>query len=270
MDSRQQCFYCSKTFSYIGTYITHLGRDHNKENVYVSAEKLPDDGFVTTHDSILLQFIHEPHRDPFLHPSDNDSCDTEADRENACIDPEQPPVWTRMNGTPHLDNRLGWKPIINKYFAIFDNEIETWSLCSCVEEYWLAYWCVKHNSSRAAINKLIRNLTMATFSNFTWSHTVLKRVNEMSYAMGVALGNPAKCVTIVWPIETTFVMMITHISSSAILLNALNSSFHSLRSGNICRMLQQRNSMMLRKVSTQRWNQATVGEMNRYVGWISS
>jgi len=66
------------------------------------------------------------------------------------------------------------------------------------------------------------------------------------------LGNPAKCVTIVWPIQTTFATMITHVSFTAILLNALSSSCNSLRSGNICRMHQQRNSMMLRNISAQR------------------
>jgi len=85
-----------------------------------------------------------------------------------------------------------------------------------------------------------------------------------------SLRNPAKCVTIVWPIQTTFAMMITHVSFTAILLNALSSSCNSLRSGNICRMHWRRNSMMLRNVSTQRWNQATGGGMNRYVSWISS
>jgi len=84
------------------------------------------------------------------------------------------------------------------------------------------------------------------------------------------LWNPAKCVTIVWLIQTTFTTMITHVSFTAILLTALTSSCNSLRSGNICRMLQQRNSMRLRNLSSQRWNQATGGGMNRYVSWISS
>jgi len=83
------------------------------------------------------------------------------------------------------------------------------------------------------------------------------------------LGNPAKFVTIVLPIQTTFATMITHISFTAILLNPLRSSCNRLRSGNICRMLQARNSMMLQNVSTERWNQATGGEMNSYVSWIS-
>jgi len=77
-------------------------------------------------------------------------------------------------------------------------------------------------------------------------------------------------VTIVWPIQPTFTMMITHVSSTPILFNALSSSCNSLRSGIICRMLQQRNSMMLRNVYTQRWNQVTGGRMYRYVSWITS
>jgi len=185
MDIRQQYLYCSKTYSYIGTYITHLRRNHKERIVYVSAEQLPDDGFAIEHDSILLPVVHEPHCDLFLHPSDDNSSDTEADSENACIDPEKPPVWTRIYGTPHLDIRLAGKPISNEYFDFFDNEIDLWSLFSCEEEYQLAHWCIKHNLSRAAINKLLRNHTMATISNFALSHTSFKRLNEMSYAMGI-------------------------------------------------------------------------------------
>jgi len=96
MDLHQQYLYCSKTDSYIGGYITHLRRDHKERILYISAEQLPDDGIAIEHDSILLPFVLEPHRDPFLHPSDDDSSDTEADSENACIDAEQPPVRTRI------------------------------------------------------------------------------------------------------------------------------------------------------------------------------
>jgi len=111
MDPRQQCLYCSKTYTYIGAYITHLRCDHKARRVYVSSEQLPDDGFAIEQDSFLFPFFHEPHPKPFLHPSDNDSSDSEADSENACIDPEKPPVQTRICGTPHLDNRLAGKLI---------------------------------------------------------------------------------------------------------------------------------------------------------------
>ena len=178
MDIRQQYLDCTKTYSYIGAYITHLCRDHTEWIVYVSAEQLPDNGSAIEYDTILLPFIPEPHRDPSLHPSNNDSSNTEADSENACIDPEQPPVCTRICGTPHLDNRLAGKPIGNKYFDILDYVIELWSLFSCEEKYRLAHWCVQHNLSRAAINKLFRNPTMATVSNFTLSHTLFKRLNK--------------------------------------------------------------------------------------------
>jgi hypothetical protein len=159
------------TYSYIGTYIAHLRCDHKERTVYVSAEQLPDDGCAIEHDSIRLPFVHEPHHDPFLHHSDDDSSDTEADSENACIDPEQPPVQTRICGTPQLDNRLAGKPISNEYFVVFNDEIDVWSPFSCAEEYRLAHWCVKLNLSRAAINELFRNRTMATVSNVTSSHT---------------------------------------------------------------------------------------------------
>jgi hypothetical protein len=185
MDPRQQCLYCWKRYSHISAYITHLRRDHKEMIVYVSPEPLPADGFAIQHNSILLPFVHEPHHDPFLHPSDNDSSDTAADSENACIDPEQPPVRTGIGGTPHLDNRLAGKPVSIQYFNVFDDEIDLWSPCSCEEEYRLVHWCVKHNLSRAAINELFRNPTMATVTNFTCSHTLFKRLNEMSYAMGI-------------------------------------------------------------------------------------
>jgi len=137
MNLRQLCLYCSKTYSYIGTYMAHLRRDHKERRVYVSAEQLPDDGFAIEHDSIRLPIVHEPHHDAFFHPSDDDSSDTEADSKNACIDPEQPPVWTRICGTPHLDNRLAGKHISNEYFNFFNDEIDLWSPFSCDEEYRL-------------------------------------------------------------------------------------------------------------------------------------
>jgi len=141
MDLRQLCHYCPKTYSYISAYITHLHRNHKERIVYVSAKQLPDDGFAIEHDSILLPFVHVPHHDPFFHPSDHHSSDTEADSENACIDPEQPPVRTRICDTPHFDNRLAGKPISNEYFDVFDYEIDLWSPVSCEEEYRLAHWC---------------------------------------------------------------------------------------------------------------------------------
>jgi len=44
------------------------------------------------------------------------------------------------------------------------------------EEYWFAHWCIKHNLSSAAFNKLFRNPTIATITNFTLSHTSCKRL----------------------------------------------------------------------------------------------
>jgi len=104
MDLRQQCLYCCKTYCYIGTYITHLCRNHKERIVYVSAKQLPDDGFAIEHDSIFLRFVRKPHCHPFLHPFDNASSDTEAASENGHINPQQPPVRTCMYGTRHLHN----------------------------------------------------------------------------------------------------------------------------------------------------------------------
>jgi len=185
MDLLQQCLDCSKTYTYIGAYITHLHRDGEERIVYVSAEQLPDDGFAIEHDSIPLPFVHEPHQDPFLHPSCNNSSETEADSEDACINAEQPPVRTRIYVTPHLDNGLARNAISINHSDIFDDEIDPGSPFSCEEESRLAHWCVKHNLSRAAINELIRNPMMATVSNFTSSHALFKRLNKMCYAMGI-------------------------------------------------------------------------------------
>jgi len=93
---------------------------------------------------------------------------------------------------------------------------------------------------------------------------------KFSTCWALTLGNRAKCDTNVWPTQTTFPTIITHVSFTSILWNALSSSCNSLHSGNICCMLQQRNSMMLRNASTQRWNQVTGGGMNRNVSWIAS
>jgi hypothetical protein len=171
--------------SYIGTYITHLHRNHKEKIVYVAAELLANDGFGIQSNSIQLPFIPEMHSDPLLHHSDDDSIDTEAGSENACIDPEQPPVRTRIYGSPHFNNRLSSKRISNKYFNIFDDEIDLCSPLSCEEEYRLAHLCVKHYMSKAAINKHFWNPTMATISNFTSSHTLFKRLNKMSETIGI-------------------------------------------------------------------------------------
>jgi len=185
MDLHQQCLYCSNASSYVSTFLTHLHQAHKDRIVYVSAEQLPDVGFVIKHHRILLPFVHEPHRDPFLHPSDDDSSDTEAGSQDGCVDPKEPPVRTRNYGTPHLRNHLAGKPISNKHFDIFDNEIDPWSPFPWEEEYRLAHWCVKHNLSRAAINERFRNRTMATVIIFTMSHTLFKSLNTMSYATGI-------------------------------------------------------------------------------------
>jgi len=84
-----------------------------------------------------------------------------------------------------MDNHIAGKPISNEYFDIFDDEIDLYSPFSCEEEYQLVNCCIKHKLSRAAINEHFKNPMMATISNFTSSHTLFKRLNEMSYAMGI-------------------------------------------------------------------------------------
>jgi hypothetical protein len=185
MNLHQQYLYCSKMYSYITAYITHLHCDHTECRVYVWLEQLPDDGLAIEHDSIPFPVIQEPHRDLFVHPSDDDYSDTKANSQNACINPEQLAFRTSRNGTPYFDTCLAVKPISMKYFEIFNNDRDLWSPLLGEREYWLAYWCDMHNLSSAAINEYIRNPTMATVRNFTSSQTIFKRLHEMSYVMGL-------------------------------------------------------------------------------------
>jgi len=178
MDIRQQCLDSSKSYSFSRANITHLRHDRKVRIIYLSTKPLPDDGFASEHHSIELPCIYEPHGDPSLHSSDNDSSDTEADSHNQCIDPAQPPVQAPIYGTPHLDNRLPSKPISTSYFDILEVEKDRLSPYCCEEDYRSAHRCVKHNFSRAAINELFRNPTMSTISNFTLPHTLFTNVEH--------------------------------------------------------------------------------------------
>jgi len=103
---------------------------------------------------------------------------TEADRNNTCIDQQQPPVWTFIYGSSHLDNGLVGRPVSNEHFDIFDNDIDLCSLFSCDMEYWLAHWYIKHNLRRAAINELSTNPSIPTVSNFTLSNRWFNMLGE--------------------------------------------------------------------------------------------
>jgi len=126
MDIHPRGLHCSKTDFYIGVCITHLRRDRTWEIVLVPSDPLADNGFVMEHNSILLPFIHEMYPDPFSHPFDNLFRAITTDSDNSYIDPEAPPVWTYMYGTPLFDNSLACMPMSNKYFDIFEEEIDWW------------------------------------------------------------------------------------------------------------------------------------------------
>ena len=81
--------------SCIRPYIGHLRRAYTACIVYVTAEELPDNGFVIEIDSILLQFIPELHHDHQIPHSNDNSNNTEADIENVFVNPMQPPVQPR-------------------------------------------------------------------------------------------------------------------------------------------------------------------------------
>jgi len=151
MDIRQQCLYCLNLKSYISAYITNLSRDHKKWMLYIVATQLPADGVAIEYDSIQLPLVREPHPRCYPYTPEDRSSDTEAECKNPCIDPEQPPSWTRIDGTPQLDNHQAVQHISSEYFDIFENEIDLWSAFSFLEEYQSAHWFLKLNLSRAAI-----------------------------------------------------------------------------------------------------------------------
>jgi len=84
----QQCLYGSKTYSYIGTYITHLRRNHKERIVHLSVKQQPEDGFAIEHGSLLRPFVNELHCDPWLHTAEVDSSNTYANSENVFTIPE--------------------------------------------------------------------------------------------------------------------------------------------------------------------------------------
>jgi hypothetical protein len=131
MDIRQQCLYCSKLYSYSGTFINYVGADYTLMIVYVSGEQLSDDGTVGEHNSDLLSFVHALLRNPFVHPSDGDSSNSVADSQNVSTNPEHPHILLQIYGTPPLTNHYAGKPNCNEYFDIFQDAIDRWSLLIC-------------------------------------------------------------------------------------------------------------------------------------------
>ena len=91
------------------------------------------------HNSIPHPLNQEPHPNIVLHPSDNVSSETEAYSKNVCIDREHPPVWSRIYGTPHLDNDLAGRHICTEYCDILENDINLWSWLNCEEAYRIAH-----------------------------------------------------------------------------------------------------------------------------------
>ena len=173
-------------------YITHLYCEHKERILYVSAEQMPDDGFAIKQDSILMRLVDETHHDPFPQLANNHASDTEANTKNAFIDPEQPPVRTLISATPHWENQLTGKTIGNQYFNILDDDPDLWSPFSCEEEYWLAHQCVEHILRGAVIYGHFGNCMMPTVRISTLSHTGIKRVTEISQAMGIDSSTSAK------------------------------------------------------------------------------
>ena len=100
---------------------------------------MPDVCLGIMHNSIPHPLNQEPHPDIVLHPSDNVSSETEAYSKNVCIDREHPPVWSRIYGTPHLDNYLAGRHICTEYCDILENDINLWSWLNCEEAYRIAH-----------------------------------------------------------------------------------------------------------------------------------
>jgi len=89
------------------------------------------------------------------------------------------------NGTPHYVHCPAGKSISKEQFDILNYEIDLSSLLSSNVEYRLVHQCVKHNVSRAVMNKLFKNPMMTTVSHFTFSHTLFKLLNEMFYIIRI-------------------------------------------------------------------------------------
>jgi hypothetical protein len=161
-------------YSYIRGHITHLRLDHIGRLVYISAEPLPDDGGAITQDGILLRLVYEPHRDPFLHPSDNDWSNTDADSDTAPINLEQRPIQTRIHGTPRLHKRSAWKPICNQYLYSLPMK---WINSHCFLMRSSIIQCTAASSiGRAQLVSMSysRDLPILTISNVNLSPTVVK------------------------------------------------------------------------------------------------
>jgi hypothetical protein len=90
---------------------------------YMSAKQLPDNGFVTELDRLLLAYVHEACCDQFVLLSENNSSDKESNRNDWYVVPRQPPVQLHNCGTSFLDNHLACEPIRNNNFGIFDHDI---------------------------------------------------------------------------------------------------------------------------------------------------
>jgi len=222
MDICQRCLYSSKTYSYIGNCIIHAHRDHNEMIVYISAKYIPDDSFTIERNGILLSFNHGPHCDLFLHPSDDDHCDTEANSENTCINLEQALRQTHIYGKPHLGNCLATKPIRKKYVNIIEDHMDLWWSISCEDEDGLVHWCAKHSLSRVLSISFSETLWWQPSATSPCPTRSSKLSMQCCMQWASTVGNWAKCVTIVQPTQTIFLTKITHVCFTAILLNPLS------------------------------------------------
>lgn len=130
MDIRQQCLYCTLTYTNITAYITHLRHDHTERMVYIFVWTLADDGFAIALDSIPPPLVHELYCNPFLHHSDHDSSYADADCNSASIDADKSSVYLCISDMPHFDTHQAGKHVRTEYVDIFDNGIDLGSLIS--------------------------------------------------------------------------------------------------------------------------------------------
>jgi len=110
-------------YSYIGTYIYHVSPNYNEYIALISTGHLPDDCSPTVRDSLFRPLAPKLDRDQYLQTSNYHSTDREANTNNTCIDPEQPPVQTKIYGTAHLDYNLPIKSFRGGNFDMLDVEI---------------------------------------------------------------------------------------------------------------------------------------------------
>jgi len=140
----------------------------------------------------LLPFVYEPHRDPFLDPSDNNSSNPVATSDTASIILEQPPVRTHIYGTPHLHKRVAQNPISNKYHNTSKMNLINGHLVLTRRSIICRTGASSTGREQLLSTSFSEHLSIPTISNFTSSHTLFTMLYELSDVMGIDTSESGK------------------------------------------------------------------------------